>query len=198
MIPSRARIDTDRFLAEHRAHLGEFERAGHSSEDEFMAEGHQTALRAMGRATIAVQTPMERLEHRLHPWMAFAVMPLFALANAGIILDANALSGLTHPVSLGVLFGLVIGKQVGVMASVWLAVRTHVATLPPSVSWPQLYGASWLAGVGFTMSLFIAELALGDTPLLANAKLGVLSASLIAGSVGWWILRRATAPRSRE
>jgi NhaA family Na+:H+ antiporter len=97
-----------------------------------------------------------------------------------------------------VLFGLVIGKQVGVMASVWLAVRTHVATLPPSVSWPQLYGASWLAGVGFTMSLFIAELALGDTPLLANAKLGVLSASLIAGSVGWWILRRATAPRSRE
>jgi NhaA family Na+:H+ antiporter len=89
------------------------------------------------------------------------------------------------------MIGLVAGKQVGVMGAVWLAVRMKVAALPPSVSWRQLYAASWLAGVGFTMSLFIADLALEDPILLGSAKLGVLSASFIAGSVGWWLLRRA-------
>lgn len=190
-IPSRARIDTDRFLAEHRTLLAEFERAGHSSEEEFMSEGHQMALQAMGRAAIAVQTPMERLEHRLHPLMALLVMPLFALANAGLVLDPNSFATLTHPVTLGVMVGLVAGKQAGVMGAVWMAVKLNMAALPPAVSWRQLYAASWLAGVGFTMSLFIADLALADPALLGCAKLGILSASFVAGSVGWWLLRRA-------
>ena len=100
--------------------------------------------------------------------------------------------------TLGVLVGLVLGKQIGVTAFSWLAVRLGVAALPDGVTWRHVYGASWLAGIGFTMSLFVAGLAFDDAATLARAKVGILAASVIAGAVGWLLLRRTAATAEAE
>ena len=116
-----------------------------------------------------------------------------ALANAGLPLGGNILGALAEPVALGILFGLVFGKQIGVMLFSWLAVRSGLAELPEGIGWRHVYGVGWLAGIGFTMSLFISDLAFSDGALVDTAKLGILVASLISGVVGWTLLRRATA-----
>ena len=125
-------------------------------------------------------------------------MPLFALVNAGVPLGEGLAETLISPVAIGIVAGLVLGKQLGVTLLAWLAVRTGVSDLPEGVSWRHVYGAGWLAGIGFTMSLFISDLAFASGSLLDTAKLGILTASLIAGVVGWAILRRAGAPRGDE
>jgi NhaA family Na+:H+ antiporter len=191
-IPSRARIDSDQFLAQSRATVDEFARAGHSRADQFITEAHQAALHSLKTATVHVQTPMERLEHGLHPLIMFVIMPLFALANAGVGITTGVGAMLVDPVVLGVFFGLVLGKQAGIMFFAWLAVRSGLATLPPDIRWFQLYGAAWLGGIGFTMSLFIAELAFPHSSELVPAKLGILAASLVAGLVGAAIVRAAS------
>ena len=116
-----------------------------------------------------------------------------ALANAGLPLGGNILGALAEPVALGILFGLVFGKQIGVTLFSWLAVRSGLAELPEGIGWRHVYGVGWLAGIGFTMSLFISDLAFSDGALVDTAKLGILAASLISGVVGWTLLRRATA-----
>ncbi|MDF3018624.1 MAG: Na+/H+ antiporter NhaA [Thermomicrobiales bacterium] len=121
---------------------------------------------------------LERWERTLVPWVAFAIVPLFALANAGVALGGDVLSILTEPVALGVLIGLLLGKQLGITLTTWLVVRLGLAALPSGVSWRQLYGVSWLAGIGFTTSLFIAGLAFGDGGLLDQAKVGILVAAM--------------------
>jgi NhaA family Na+:H+ antiporter len=133
---------------------------------------------------------LHRLEHALHPWVAIAVMPLFALANAGVRLSGGSAT-LLDPITLGVIVGLVVGKQLGVMASCWAAVRFGVATLPSRATWRQLHGIALLCGIGFTMSLFIATLAFDEPGTLAHAKIGVLAGSLVSGVVGYLVLARA-------
>ena len=160
----------------------------------FITEGQQTAVLALEEACEHVQTPLHRLEHALHPWVAFAVIPLFALANAGVALPGTPLATIADPVTLGVLAGLVVGKPLGITATALLATRTGLAVLPDGVTWRQVAGAAILGGIGFTMSLFIATLAFADAALLDAAKLGVLGASLIAGLGGWLLLRTAPAP----
>jgi NhaA family Na+:H+ antiporter len=191
-IPSRARIDSDQFLAQSRATVDEFARAGHSRADQFTTDAHQAALQSLKAATVHVQTPMERLEHGLHPWITFVIMPLFALANAGVGITTGVGAMLVDPVVLGVFFGLVLGKQAGIILFSWLAIRSGLATLPPDLRWLQLYAAAWLGGIGFTMSLFIGELAFPQSTELAAAKLGILAASLVAGLVGAAIIRAAS------
>jgi NhaA family Na+:H+ antiporter len=136
------------------------------------------------------------LEHAHHEWVVFGVLPLFALANAGVTVEGSLLSLLSSPVALGVVLGLVVGKQVGVTLFAWLSVRFGLATMPEELSWGQLYGAAWLAGIGFTMSLFVGTLAFGTGELLETAKLAILVASVVSGLVGYFILRRlfATEP----
>lgn len=148
------------------------------------------------------ESPLLRWEHALQPWVMFGVMPVFALANAGVALGSAGGASLLDPVPLGVLLGLLLGKPVGIMLFSWFAVRTRVASLPEGVSWRQLHGAAWLAGIGFTMSLFVAGLALEGTALAA-AKLGLLLGSAAAGIVGTLLLRAAcprpaTAPQPLE
>jgi NhaA family Na+:H+ antiporter len=116
-------------------------------------------------------------------------MPVFALANAGVSLGADAGAAFTHPVSLGIVAGLVLGKPIGILGFAWLAVRLGFADLPEGVRWRQICGASCLAGVGFTMSLFVAGLAFGAGSEQQAAKVGILAASLVAGAVGWLVLR---------
>ena len=134
---------------------------------------------------------LERLERSLHAPVAFLIVPLFALANAGVRIGSAAASGVTMTVLGGVAIGLVIGKPLGITLASWLAVRLRIATLPDGVSWRLLQGVSWLGGIGFTMSLFVGALAFTDDALLDSAKLGVLLASCLAAFMGWLMLRRA-------
>jgi NhaA family Na+:H+ antiporter len=131
--------------------------------------------------------------------VAFAIVPLFALANAGVRVEGDLAAALGNRVTLGVVLGLILGKQIGITLGSWLAVRTGATALPEGVSWRHIYGAGWLAGIGFTMSLFVADLAFAgaaEAPLLTAAKLGILVASVIAGIAGWLILsRRSTILR---
>ncbi|MEX0834081.1 MAG: Na+/H+ antiporter NhaA [Actinomycetota bacterium] len=145
---------------------------------------------AMLMASAGPHSPLARLEGGLHPWTSFAIVPLFALANAGVSLaGAEIANALSSPVALGVFFGLVIGKLVGITGSSWLAVRLGVARLPEAATWPQLAGVSATAGIGFTVALFVAALAFPEPGVQADAKIGVLVGSLLAGALGAILLR---------
>ncbi len=126
---------------------------------------------------------------------AFLILPLFALANAGVPLELSPFEALENPITLGVIFGLVVGKPLGVVVCSWLAVRTGRCALPEGVTWGQVLGAGFLAGIGFTMSLFVSELAFNTPGLVSAAKIGILEASLAAGIIGYVTLHR-TLPRS--
>ena len=192
-IPARTRMDTDRFLRRGRELLDEFDRAGDEGAHILANGGQQAAVAELEAACERVQSPMQRLEHALHPWVAFGIVPLFALANAGVGLGGGLGDALAQPVTLGVVAGLVLGKQLGVTLFAWLAVRAGLADLPEDIGWRHVYGAGWLAGIGFTMSLFVGSLAFGEGQLLDAAKLGILAASLAAGVGGWLVLRSAGA-----
>jgi NhaA family Na+:H+ antiporter len=143
------------------------------------------------------RSPLRELEHDLHPSVAYVILPLFAFANAGVDLGAVG-SSVLHPVPLGIATGLFIGKQFGVFGVCWLAIKFGLAKLPDGVDWRQLYGASLLCGVGFTMSLFIATLAFegGATEYLGMDRLGILAGSLLSGVAGYFWLRASLRRRS--
>ena len=132
------------------------------------------------------QSPLHRLEHLMHPWVAFLVLPIFALFNAGVALGGGA--GVTGPVAVGVFLGLLLGKPLGVLAFSWLAIKTGMASLPQGVGWRAMTGAGLLAGIGFTMSLFVGGLAFDGGEMLESAKLGILSASVVAALLGLALL----------
>jgi len=146
------------------------------------------------------EAPLRRCEHALHPWVTFVIMPVFAFANAGVALvDSNGggvgFDTLLQPVTLGIAGGLFIGKQVGVMGVALLGVSLGLFRLPEKVSWIQMYGASVLTGIGFTMSLFIGTLAFAGPEAAAPLRLGVLAGSILAAVVGYIVLRLAPQPR---
>jgi Na+:H+ antiporter, NhaA family len=135
---------------------------------------------------------LHRLEHGLHPWVAFLVLPVFAFANAGVPITRLSISDALHPIPLGIVAGLLFGKQIGIMGFSWAASRLRVATLPEGVSWGQLYGVALLCGIGFTMSLFIASLAFeqgGEIVQMGLERLGILIGTLVSGLCGYILLR---------
>ncbi len=158
---------------------------------------------AMESSAAAVQSPLQRVEHSLTPWVTFVIIPIFALANAGIDLDSiDWAQALSNNVTIGVVTGLVIGKSVGISLFSWIAVRLGLARLPSDVHWKHLIGAAWLAGIGFTMSLFISQLAFGNPENVEQAKLGILLGSAMSAAIGLaWLFcagsvsRRFTADR---
>ena len=138
----------------------------------------------------AAESPLHRLEHALLPWVAFLIVPVFGFANAGVSFAGMQASALLHPVPLGIMLGLFLGKQMGILAFAWLAIRLRLAVLPANTSWPQLYGVALLGGIGFTMSLFIGLLAFpGSEALQTETKIGVLAGSLLSGVLGFLVLR---------
>jgi len=142
----------------------------------------------------AAESPLYRLEHALHPWIAYAVVPLFGFANAGVSLAGFQPDNAVDPVPLGVALGLFAGKQVGIFGTVWLLVRLGWADRPQGAGWRQVYGVALLCGIGFTMSLFIGALAFGDgSHLNDEAKLGVLAGSILSAVAGWGVLRTGRA-----
>jgi len=142
--------------------------------------------------------PLQRFEHALHPWVAFLVMPLFGLANSGVSVARMSLDSLTSPVFLGVAVGLFLGKQLGIFAFTWVAVRVGAAEVPGGAPWRSVYGVAMVAGIGFTVALFIANLAFATEPELLNeARLGVLVGSLVSGVSGMLVLRAMPVPVPR-
>ena len=135
------------------------------------------------------QDPLYRLEHGLHIWVAFLILPLFALANAGVSLAGLSIDLFTEPVTLGVGIGLLFGKQIGVMLFTYIGVIFKFCTLPEGIRWSQYYGLALLSGIGFTMSLFIGELAFDDDNLQTLVRLGVITGSLLSGILGYFTLR---------
>lgn len=190
-IPARTRLNTDEFLHVGRRYLDEFERSGVEGKDVLTNHEQQIAIQMLENSCEAAQAPLQRIEHDLQLWVAFGIIPLFALANAGVHLDVDFGTALSNPVTLGVILGLVLGKPIGITLLAWMSVRTGLASLPHGVGWSQIHAVSWLGGIGFTMSLFVANLAFGEgSALLDAAKIGVLSASVLAAVMGWMLLRR--------
>ncbi len=184
-IPARQRVSDTDFAARARELVDEFKNASARAPQE-----RYSSLWDLERLTEHAQAPMLRLEHSLNRLVAFVIVPLFALANAGVLLSGDLAAMLAEPVVLGLLAGLIIGKQIGITLASYLIVRSGVGALPDGVTWRHIYGAAWLCGIGFTMSLFIADLAYGTSETLTLAKFGILAASVLAGLVGYVLLRR--------
>ncbi|NCQ35526.1 Na+/H+ antiporter NhaA, partial [bacterium] len=143
---------------------------------------------------------LRHLEHTLHPWVAFGVLPIFAFANAGVSIGGLSLGDMLHPVPLGIVTGLFLGKQIGILALSWLAVRLGVASAPEGVGWWQIYGTALLCGIGFTMSLFITSLAFeqGGASFLGLERLGILIGSLVSGLLGYVVLKLSLGGKDRQ
>jgi Na+:H+ antiporter, NhaA family len=156
----------------------------------------QAAAQTLEVIAERIQSPLQRLERSLNPWVAYLIVPVFALVNAGVEMRGNLADALTNPISLGIIAGLALGKPLGITLFAWLAVRLGLANLPDNVTWARLFSASWLAGIGFTMSLFIASSAFaGDE--LDLAKMSILVASLLAAAVGVGLLFLTSARQER-
>ena len=198
LVPVRAQRVPERFLEVAQKRLEELRGAALTRESMVGDRTQLDAITDLHEAAGDMRPPALALEAELHPTVSFLVLPLFALFNAGVTIDLPTFrSGLSHPVGLGVVVGLVLGKQIGVTLFSWLAVRSGRSTLPRGVTWPVLYGTACLAGIGFTMSLFISDLAFTDEALIGLAKVGILCASLIAAIWGTLVLARRL-PASAE
>ncbi len=159
-------------------------------------------LRTPENSSSVAKSPslLRHLEHALHPWVAFGVLPVFAFANAGVSLGGLSVADVVHPVPLGIMVGLFAGKQIGILTVSWLAVRLGIASRPEGVSWRQLFGTAMLCGIGFTMSLFIASLAFAgdDVSFAGLERLGILIGSLVSGLLGYVVLRSAVGSSGKD
>jgi NhaA family Na+:H+ antiporter len=188
LMPVRAGRDPEHFIAEVREKWEEL-RSSDLTRDSMIHDRSQLdAISNLRRAAQDMQPAGLLFEERLHPFVVFFILPLFAFFNAGVRIEGGIAQTLAQPVALGVIIGLVLGKQIGITLFTWIAVKSGRAALPDGVDWGDLYGAACLGGVGFTMSLFIAELAFETPALGAEAKIGILSASLIAALWGVSVL----------
>ncbi len=185
-IPARGRYDTDHFVQNVNEIMEQFQceeqSCGYSI---LMNQKHLHAVHALELACHDVETPLQRLIHVLHPWVAFMVLPFFVLSNAGVTLHGiNFPDAASHSVSLGIFFGLVIGKPFGITLFSYLAVKAGAAILPQGVRWTHILGAAMLGGIGFTMSIFISELSFSTPQILDYSKMAILSGSIFAAAAG--------------
>ena len=144
------------------------------------------------------QSLLKHVEHNLHAWVAFGILPLFAFANAGVSFAGVGLHSFVEPVKLGISLGLFLGKQVGVFAMLWLCIRFSIAPMPKDANWTQLYGISLLCGIGFTMSLFVGSLAFEHSSFDAPIRLGVLTGSIASAAIGYAVFRFGPAHKAEQ
>lgn len=185
-IPARGRYDTDRFLQNVDQIMAKFkcedQSCGYSI---LLNQEHMHAVHSLKLACHDVATPLQRLMNALHPWVAFTILPFFALSNTGLNFHGVNFSEVAvHTVSLGIFFGLVFGKPLGVMLFSFIAVKSGMGSLPKDVRWSHILGSAMLGGIGFTMSLFIADLSFSSVFMLNYAKMAILSASVLSAIIG--------------
>ncbi len=189
-IPVRPRHSRNEFLNRVQMLLDRF-RSFETIEGPFHDESRLGTLLALEHVCHDAMSPLQRMEHVMSRWVIFGVMPLFALANAGIPLSLGDLrAAVSNPITHGVVCGLLIGKPLGIFTFSWLAVRLKLADLPRGTRWKDIFGIGILGGIGFTMSLFISNLAFELPGQVEDAKIGIFSASLLAGAIGYLLLSR--------
>ncbi len=185
-VPANSRCNIIPFVRRMRQLNTRFERIHEHDKSIMQNSEQQKILQSMENFVHCMESPLQRMEHNLHIWVSFLIIPLFALANAGIPIDLATLNyTLVHPVTLGVMAGLIGGKLIGIFFFSWLVIKMGWSRLPQGVTMPQIGSVSLLAGIGFTMSIFIAGLAFESELYLLNAKIGILAASLFAGIAGY-------------
>lgn len=192
-IPARTIVNENVYAEKLRKLSYDFEHEIPDNSTLTTPEQHQI-IEEIKQLSLAAQTPLQKIAHSLHPWVAFIIMPLFALANAGIVIGSDFFSTLINPVSIGVITGLLLGKFIGVLLFTWLMVKTGLGILPESATWKHIAGVAALAGIGFTMSLFVSALAFKQQVMIDEAKYGILIASVIAASIGYAILKNTSVP----
>jgi len=188
-IPAKTRIDEVVYSSNLRKLTDEFEQEIPSNSTLTTPQQHKT-IQHVKNLSLAAETPLQKIEHALHPWVAFGIMPLFALANSGIVIGSDFLTSVINPVSIGVTSGLIIGKFTGILFFTWLMVKSGAGALPEGANWRHITGVALLGGIGFTMSLFISGLAFKNPAFVDQAKYGILIASIIAGILGTIVLKR--------
>ena len=196
-VPATSRIDPREYFNNDCERLEKLSSLEWSNQSVLTNKDQQKIVKDLNLAANQLEPPLIQLEHNLHPYVSYFILPLFALANAGVVINSDSWKGLLDPLSLGVILGLVVGKQIGVTFFSWIAIKLGWASLPKSINLKHIYGASWLTGIGFTMSLFITDLAFKDPFLQDKARIAILLASLVAGLGGYLILNH-TLPKKAQ
>jgi len=191
-IPAMTRINENEYAESLRKLSYDFDKEIPSNSTLTTPQQHRT-IQHVKNLSLAAETPLQKIEQALHPWVAFLIMPLFALANSGIMIGADIFTAIINPVSIGVTTGLVIGKFVGIISFTWILVKTGLGKLPDQAKWKHIIGVALLAGIGFTMSLFISGLAFKNPIFVDQAKYGILLASIVSGILGTIVLKRLKA-----
>ena len=186
IVPSEPYLHRKKYAAAVDKLLHDFRLAMESGDE----EKAQTIVEQIEELSSGTEGPMERLGSIVHPWVSFAILPIFALANAGIVFTSDTLSeAVSSRITLGVAIALLVGNPLGVLGMTWLAVRLGIGQLPSAVRWRHVLGVGFLAGIGFTVAIFVSGIAFDDPALVAQAKIGIFGASLIAGVAGYLFLR---------
>jgi NhaA family Na+:H+ antiporter len=186
-IPARPKISEREFANQVKIKIKKFEDA-QTNEMSLLTSKQAHCIEDIDSIADDAHTPLQKLEHALHPIVAFFILPVFALANAGIIIEGKIIDSLMSPIALGIIAGLVLGKSIGITGISWLAIKFKLASLPEGTSWRGIIGASFMAGIGFTMSIFVAELAFDDKEIVMMAKIGIFTASIISAIIGLTLL----------
>lgn len=199
-IPARSRYNTDLFMKMVREKLDSINCEGDNCGYTIMVNrSHLEAVHGINMACDEVETPLQKMEHALEPWIAYMVLPLFALANSGVVLGNLDIGAMVlHPVTLGVCIGLTVGKPIGIALFTWLATKILRVNLIQGASWPMIVGVGFLGGIGFTMSLFIGGLSFNDPVFQEYAKMGIISGSVIGGFCGYIVLRLSSTAKQVE
>lgn len=188
-IPARTKTDESSYSREINRLIGEFD-IEIPKHGPLLSPNQNHIIETIKNTSVDAQTPLQKIQTALHPWVTFLIVPLFALSNAGVEINGNFFSDLFNPVSMGVFWGLVIGKLIGVLLFTWIFVKLGIAALPKDVQWKHILGLSLLAGIGFTMSLFITGLAFKNPEMINFSKYGILIASVVSGTLGILILKK--------
>ena len=199
-IPAKSHYNTDVFMKMVRERLEQIKCDGDECGYTIMVNrAHLDAVHSINVACSRVETPLQRMEHAMEPWVAYLILPLFALANAGVVLGAlDPVAAALHPVTLGIIFGLAFGKPVGILLFTWLTTKILRVNLITGATWSMILGVGFLGGIGFTMSLFIGALSFTEPVYQEYAKIGIIGGSFIAGVCGYAILRYATRKRAQN
>jgi NhaA family Na+:H+ antiporter len=190
-IPARTKINEQKFIQVLEEKLNEFHTIP-PNDVTLLEPAQYRVIENIHQLTKAAGTPLQKLEYQLHPWVSYLIMPLFAIANAGIVLHADVLKNIfSNGITMGTIMGLMAGKFFGVVIFCWAMIKLRLSPLPDGMGWSHLIGVGFLAGIGFTMSLFITTLAFSNPQFVTDAKVGIFAASILSGVAGYLILKKA-------